>query len=416
VTRSWLAAVGHFVVEADHLPRLNRYLPWRSAFGSLLMLAGAALLCGLFVQAQAFVLLAGVGAVLAVGSAWPWVSTRGLRGRVGFAAGRGREGEPVAVSLRVTNWLPVGAWGVRARAGLGAGGPALAVVPGWRRSEYTWEFVPGCRGEYPLAAPRLASGFPFGLWEASRPAAVDRPLLVWPAVFPVRSVPEAAASSRSREGVVPQNRAGTAGDIFAVRPYRRGDPRRRIHWPQTARFDRLIVCERQATASPRVQIVLDADPAGHRGGRPNGSREWAIRIAASIVEGLLAEGVSVGLVAGRQEFVPDAGGPCRQRLLDALARLPDDTPELLAEVLARPACRTFADGLQLVITTDLGFARLSPVAARRGHFVVLRAAAFAGEDAAPAPELPTRPLVWIDDPARVPEQFRHGWREVLSAN
>lgn len=213
-------AFRHFLLDADHLSFANKYLPWRSAFGSLCMVAVAAVLCGLFVHFNARVLLAAVLVVLVVGTVWPWVSTRGLRATLSFAAARAREGEPVRVRLDVRNWLPLGAWGVRVRGGLSEDGDAevsLAVVPGWKQTRFEWEFVPGCRGEYPLLPPRLTSGFPFGLWEASRPIASDTPLLVWPAVFAVSGVPESASNSRSREGVVPRNRTGDEavwGDRF----------------------------------------------------------------------------------------------------------------------------------------------------------------------------------------------------------
>jgi uncharacterized protein (DUF58 family) len=227
-------------------------------------------------------------------------------------------------------------------------------------------------------------------------------------------VPEAASNSRSREGVVPQNRTGDSGDVLGVRPYRRGDPRRRIHWAQTARHDRLIVCERQALSSPRAQVVLDADPAVHRGAGANGSREWAIRLAASLVEGLLKQGVSVEAVWGGRVFPADAGDTHRKRLLDSLARLPATVPGGLAELLQLPVCRRFTEGVQVVVTTDLGLAALRERTLwQRSRFVTLSAAAFAGDTAAEPTHLAVRPWVWIDQPDRVAEQFRHAWKGVL---
>jgi uncharacterized protein (DUF58 family) len=414
--RRW-AAFRHFVFDAEHLSFINRYLPWRTAFGSLCLVAVAAVLCGFFVHFHAHVLLAAVLVVLAVGTMWPWVSTRGLRATVSFGATRAREGEPVRVRLDVRNWLPVSAWGVRVRGGLSASSDAevsLAVVPGWRQTRFEWQFVPGCRGEYPVLPPRLTSGFPFGLCEAGRPIACNVPVLVWPAVFSVPGIPEAASNSRSREGVVPQNRTGDSGDVLGVRPYRRGDPRRRIHWAQTARHDRLIVCERQAMSSPRAQIVLDADPRIHRGASQVGSREWAIRVAASLVEGLLKQGVTVEAIWNGRVFPADAGDSYRRRLLDSLARLPTSTSGGLAELLQQPACRRFTEGVQVVVTTDLGLAGLPEHGSmRRARFVVLSTAAFAGDPAAARPRLSIRPWIWIDQPDRVAEQFRHAWKGVL---
>jgi uncharacterized protein (DUF58 family) len=410
-TATRLDALRHALLDADYLASANKYLLWRSAFGSLCLVAVAAVLCGFYVHFHAHVLLAAVLIALGVGTVWPWVSTRGLRATLSFDRTRVREGVPVRVRLDVRNWLPVGARGVRVR---GLTEVSLAVVPGWRQTRFEWDFVPACRGEYPLVPPRLTSGFPFGLWEAGRPVTAKCSLLVWPAVFAVSGVPEAASNSRSREGVVPQNRTGPCGDVLGVRPYRRGDPRRRIHWAQTARHDRLIVCERQAMSSPRCQVVLDADPHVHRGLAPSGSREWAVRVAASVVEALLRQGVSVEAVWNGRVYPADAGPGHLRRLLDSLARLPATTCCGLTDLLRLPACRRFSEGVQIVVTTDFGLAGVTERGSlRRSRFVVLSAAAFSGESAAEQTHLPARAWIRLDQPDRVAEQFRQAWKGVL---
>ncbi len=61
---------------------------------------------------------------------------------------------------------------------------SLAVAPGWRRTEFEFEFVPESRGVYPVGFAYLGCGFPFGLWEARRrievSGAVDRLAQVLP--------------------------------------------------------------------------------------------------------------------------------------------------------------------------------------------------------------------------------------------
>jgi uncharacterized protein (DUF58 family) len=207
---------------------------------------------------------------------------------------------------------------------------------------------------------------------------------------------------------------GDSGDILGVRPYQRGDPRRRIHWAQTARHDQLIVCERQAISRPRAQVVLDANAEIHRGSGRSGSREWAIRIAASLVESLLRQGVSVEAVWNGRLFPADAGDLHRRKLLDSLARLPAETPGELADSMQLPCCRRFSEGVQIVVTTDLGLSGIHDHnLLRRPRFVVLSAAAFSSDPKSPQPKLPMRPWIWIDQPDRVAEQFRHAWKGVL---
>ncbi len=382
----------------------------------LSLAAIASALCGLCLHPQGFVLAIGLGALIASGVAWPRIGLLGLGGTIAFARPRASEGEPVAVTLTLRNRCPWTAWGLSIEAGLGdAGGVGLAHASGRKRTEATWEFVPDRRGVYPEAAPRVASAFPFGLSSASRPLAVAGPLVVWPRTFDVGPVPR-ASGGRWKDGEAPRDRPGGSGDFLGVRPYRRGDSPRRVHWPQTARHGRMMVCELQSSAVPPVQVVLDVDPSMHRGEGPGGSREWAIRIAASFVDAWIGAGAEVELVVGGLA-IRAGGGPVAGRragLLDALARVGPGPSIGLVEAFDRPDCRRFGAGLRVVVATDLALAALGP-RPRGGateRFAVLRAAAFdpsglTGE----AGPLPIRPWAWIDDLAQVPRQVRRAWKE-----
>jgi uncharacterized protein (DUF58 family) len=395
-------------------------------FGVLSLAAVAALLCGLFLHTQGFYLLGGVLTVLLLGVTWPRLTLRALSGRLTFEQVRVTEGERAEVCLTLRNALPWSAWGLAVRGGFAdpaaesdANRPAasIASAPGWRSARCRWTFVPARRGVYPLTAPRLTSGFPFGLWENRKALAVEAPLLVWPRTFPVGPVP-LTSGNQQVEGNVSRHKVGSNGDVLGVRPYRRGDSPRRIHWGQSARHDRLIVCELQANARPVVQLVLDTDPCVHAGTGPDGSREWAVRIAASLARGWVEAGALVGGVWGGH-VIPTASG-VRQvhRLLDSLARLADAPAPALAEILAGPACRGFRDGLQVIVTTDVALAGLG----RTGidgeqRWVIIRAAAFAESDQGAPPKgnagLPVRPWLWVDGRERLPGLLRGGWKEAV---
>ena len=323
----------------------------------LLLAAAASLLCGFFLHAQGFILAGGIVAVVGLGVVWPWLSLRGLTGALTFDRARASEGEAVGVRLTLRNRLPWAAWGLAVRGGFGdnTGQPAAAIAaaPGRRTAVCRWNFTPTRRGVYPLAVPHLTTGFPFGLWENSRRSAVEAPLVVWPKTFPVGPVPP-VSGDRQVEGYVSRSKVGTTGDVLGVRPYRRGDSPRRIHWGQSAKHDRLIVCELQSNSRPVIQLVLDADPRVHAGTGENGSREWAIRIVASLAKGWLEAGAQVGVAWVGFELPPASGTAQVHKVLDALAALPDSTDGSLADLLACPVCRKFRDGLQVIVTTDRG--------------------------------------------------------------
>ncbi len=416
------------LVEADHLSFVNQYLPWRYPLGSLVMAAVAAALCGWYLHVHAYVLLIGICAVIGLGLAWPKASLSGVRGDLSFEVRQTVEGRPARTRLVVTNWLPVGAWGLRlslGRAGAVKGGApddtvvSLAVAPGWRRTEFVFEFMPESRGVYPIGDASLACGFPFGLWEARRRIEVSGQLIVWPKTYSLGPIPEAAASDRSREGLVSMNKAGLSGDFYGVRPYVRGDSLRRIHWGQTARHGELIICERQASACTHLQIVLALDPGAHEGRGPDGSREWAIRIAASFVDCFLSQGSLVEMVIDERIIPTGMGRSHRARLLDALARVTPDQGAPLSSVLAQTACRKFRHGLQAVVATDRGLRGVPATLLRNHatHLIVLRTSAFGGEVSQNGSDS-TLPRAWIDvnDSRNIPGLLLQRWRAILCAN
>lgn len=415
-TKEWgaklAALLTHDFKEAD------KYVDWIwTPLGSLLLAATATLLGGFFLHPQCFVMFAGILGMLVLGAAWPWLALAGLSGRLSFSKARCREGDEVELTIAVRNWLPWGTWGLMVlgleREGIltaaAARGQGLPHAPGRRETRRSWTFTPPCRGAYPVGRPLLACGFPFGLWLAKKPLTLEGELLVWPRTLPVGSLPEEAGEQNQDRGVY-CDQPGTMGDILGVRPYRRGDPLRRIHWPQSARHDRLIVCERQSVALPTVRLVLDLDPTAHRGAGPDGSLEWSIRVVASLVEGWREAGARLELAFGTKFFGSDAGLSQQHRLFDALARIVPEGGTPLSEVLKRPEVRERGAGACVIVTTDLGLVLLSARLLKDPsvHWVVLRADCFGGSchDHAAHRPLPLRPWLLLSNPEHLPHQLR----------
>lgn len=382
-----------------------------SPLGVLLLAIAFAVVCGLFLHPRMFALAGGLGGVVAVGVCWPWLTLRGVRAVLAFERDRVSEGEPVGVRVEVTNYLPWPAWGLTVRDEGGATAVRLAGIGTGTRTVARWTTTPEVRGEYPRTPIAVRCGFPFGLWDARRPVRVDGPLLVWPRTLPVGPAP-AADGDDHPDGHAARNKVGGTGDVVAVRPYRRGDSPRRIHWTQTARHDRLIVCELQSTARPVILLVLDADSAVHTPG-VDGSREWAIRVVDSLATGWLDAGAQVGAVWAGASFVPASGRGQLRLLLDALARLPDDGPRPLGDVLGTPALCGMSAAVRIAVTSDAGFDRVSRRAGVR--FAVLDRRGFGGPAARSCDEGPVRPprRPWLGVPHRdgVAHALRAGWAE-----
>ena len=113
--------------------------------------------CGLLLNPGVFILSGTLAFVLGLGIVWPWLTMYGIRCELAFEGTRAREGEPVRTTITLTNRWPWPAWGLSLVRGFvidtrdAAQGVALSKVSAWDTAEFAWEFIPECRGIYPVA-------------------------------------------------------------------------------------------------------------------------------------------------------------------------------------------------------------------------------------------------------------------------
>jgi uncharacterized protein (DUF58 family) len=379
----------------DFCPWANPYVRWiKHPLFILAAAAGVAAAMGATVAPQGYVVAGGLAAVMLLGVVWPWVGMLGLSASLRFERRRTREGQSVAAVLTVVNRMPWPAWGLVLERGFdeGDGGIALALarVPGFACCEFRWDFTPERRGEYPLAQPRLATAFPFGLWSHGRIVAVQSRLLVWPGIVPLTALPLQQGRSWTRGGLS-DRRAGSEGDITGTRAHVPGDLLRHVHWAQTARQGRLIVCQRQASLTVSIRLVIDVRGAADSAE----SIDWLMRIAASTGQSLLDHDARVNVQLGDALLALEPGTAGLQRLNDALARF---RPSEAFAATRQPAARRLADELEIVITTDRGAAAWRQDAPPSRRLIVL------GDNAAAPP-------AWVSLAAGgdVAKQLRDHW-------
>jgi uncharacterized protein (DUF58 family) len=125
--------------------------------------------------------------------------------------------------------------------------PASAQVAAYRRT-------PARRGRDHHTGFRIATRFPFGLFEKSREVAAPGDLIIYPAVDPVRLPIDAGARAGTNGRIIGR---GHDHDIYTVRPMRAGDDPRDIYWRKTATLGEPILRERVREARPDVELVLD---------------------------------------------------------------------------------------------------------------------------------------------------------------
>ena len=78
-------------------------------------------------------------------------------------------------------------------------------------------------------------------------------------------------------------------EFGGLREYSRGDPMKYINWKATARAGRLLINIHGSTLSQRVILLIDMEPGG------DFLNECAVRLACSLAERLLAEGIELSL-------------------------------------------------------------------------------------------------------------------------
>lgn len=261
------------------------------------------------------------------------------------------------------------------------------------RSAFTWRINTICteRGRYQLGPIRLRTSDPFGLFPMERDFAATTHVVVYPLTFDIHQfalpmgILPGGDALRRRTHYITTNAAG-------VREYAPGDSFGRIHWPSTARRDRLIVKEFELDPLADIWIVPDMAIFGHIAPKasavkrlndlppwmqleefelPETTEEYTVAIAASLAQYFLRRDRAVGLVGYGQanEVVqPDRGERQLNRILETLAVLRAQGQVPLADVLQAES-HLFPRGTTVIVVTasaDEGWALAARQVARRG--------------------------------------------------
>ena len=301
----------------------------------------------------------------AVGTLWPALTIRGLRGELEFERRRVTEQEPVQTKLTLENRWPWPTWGIMCRRDLSEPKPAACGgLPAASKTTFTSLFTPMLRGVYPMQECLISTGFPFGIYSRSRPTQIRNTLIVWPRTVPLKSLLDSAETIPSEDRFT-DARCGESGDVLGTRPFRNGDSLRRIHWPQTARTGTLVVCERQASATSAIRVVFDTDAAIHETINGENSLEWAIRIVASIAVAYQSKQASVECCFRDQCIKLGQGTNGIVRFLDQLSHFQsfksgtalDSSHSLENEVTRNNKLRSDCGVFQVRVTTPKGLQR-----------------------------------------------------------
>lgn len=328
--------------------------------------------------------VAGVAVTALATCLWAWcaVAARGVSLSRELERRRVEEEEPMTLRLVATGRvaLPGGAIAEPLLA------QAAPLPCGRRRTAVRVDVRFARRGRRRLEPAGLILRDPLGIARRRAATTAAQDVLVLPRVEPVRRVDVPGDGGAARAAAAVPGLPALEPD--GLRPYRRGAPASRIHWPALARGAGLLERRLSPDADGLPLIVLDAGgpvPAEHL--------DAAVRAAASLCLGLARAGGCRLLLPGERRprrVGPDLGGwPAAWASLAlvragaepvhaALAARAGPLIHVAARLPARPGGRTRGVSAALVVVPiaagdPAGARSVIEVAGCRGHLVGPRA-------------------------------------------
>lgn len=243
--------------------------------------------------------------------------------------------------------------------GLGTAEFAAASFPGGKELRAVYRVLCRPRGLYAIGPALVTLRDPLGL--ASRLAHTGNTdtLIVYPAVETLSGLPGAFGQNVAIDAQRPRHGQRGGEDFYTLREYQQGDDLRRIHWPSSARRDRLMIRQLETPWQARSLIMLDV----RAGSYPDaGAFEAAVSGAASVTRHLVDHGFDAELWSGGPTVDLTARGEGYAVAMERLARVQPEPVVDLSVVASRLRYR--GGGGMLVLVTGqpdedlLGFSRV----------------------------------------------------------
>lgn len=224
-------------------------------------------------------------ALVGIGYGWAWLNLRGLQVSLFRLGTRGRVGDYLEGQIQLINrtrmpksWLEI----AEDTDLPDPGGRVIALVRGQRRSFRIATYL-SRRGVYRTGRLRVTARDPFGLLQLSRSFLNEQSYTVLPNTVPLPDLDRRLANLPS-DSVFSRRTPAVTPESSTIREYAHGDGLRRIHWPYTARMNRLMVKEFDIGVSAQAWAVLDMERRAHVGEAPDNTEELAVTVAASLVQ------------------------------------------------------------------------------------------------------------------------------------
>ncbi len=171
------------------------------------------------------------------------------------------------------------------------------------------------RGVYRLPGPRIATRFPFGMFDKEILLPGEAEIVVYPAIGRLAEWPAAGAAFGRRDS----GRKGSGTSFYALREYRSGDDSRAIHWKTSARQRRLLVQEQEQESDEHLTVILSTPEPDGPVENPDRRFEAAVELAATWLWHAWRRGLPIRLWTGGEAIGPGRGNALIHRMLRHLA-------------------------------------------------------------------------------------------------
>ena len=237
--------------------------------------------------------------------------TAGQATLVGIAVHNQKKGPSFGILVSEETTLPpVQGIELRNKRGLPLGQCQFPIIRPGETARRAYLFTPVRRGTLSLVRLRVATRFPFGLFEKSLYVELPDQALVWPQPRPC-VLPRSPERPLVGEHAAAMEGHGT--EPWDLRPLRQGEDARHIAWAASARVGRMLAQTRERLTRSEVELRLSTASSGELLERELGE-------AAFQAEWLIGQGNAVSLHEGTRPIVARGHGPAHLKaVLDGLA-------------------------------------------------------------------------------------------------
>jgi uncharacterized protein (DUF58 family) len=225
-------------------------------------------------------------------------------------------GQQAFASLIVHNRKRIHAYSLIIRASDVEGSVYCAMVQAGGELTRQMKLVFRKRGLYGYRDFSVESGFPFILFRKKIAVNIPGGIIVYPRLLDIEDI---AGELEDQAGSGENGVLGGGEEVYALRRYRYGDDRKKVHWKASARRSALIVKEHAGHISKKVTILID-----NLLPRDEAAFEKVVSVAASLAAYFIEQGYSVRLISCSKVIPFGTGTGHLFTVLDSLALLQEE--------------------------------------------------------------------------------------------